>query len=139
LSWAPFVARPLMISLMRLAAVWAICSAGHIYSGGLRSIGAILCCCNETPTISQITDDLGVIRCVNDGSRLGSQSSDICELVRFRILRSVGRKVFTVMWLASLPVRISSRHILKIVLIDRLEEIFRVDQSGDCGKRLVVY
>ena len=65
-------------------------SRRHIYSGGLRGIGAILRCCDETATISQITDDFSVVRRVDDGSCLGSESSDVLrasEIYDFEISR----------------------------------------------------
>ena len=51
---------------------------------------------------------------------------------------SAGRKVFSVIGEASLPVRIRLRGDLVDLLVDRLEEMRRLEEVGDAVERLVV-
>ena len=48
------------------------------------------------------------------------------------------RKVFSVTGVAILPARIRSRDELIDLLMDRLEEMFRIEEIGDAVERLVV-
>ena len=51
---------------------------------------------------------------------------------------SAGRKVFSVTGVASLPARIRLRAMLVDLLVDRLEEMLRLEEVGDAVERLVV-
>ena len=52
--------------------------------------------------------------------------------------KSAGRKVFSVIGVASLPARIKAAGKLENALMDRLEEMLRLEEIGDAVERLVV-
>ena len=110
----------------------------HIYSGSLGSNGAILRCRNDIAATSKITNDLGVIGRIDDGSCLGGETSEVlrnCEVPDLKISwqKSFDRdgtdELASADQLSAYPENLS---------IDGFEEVFRVDQGIDCGKCLVV-
>jgi hypothetical protein len=110
----------------------------HIYSSGLGSKGAILRRHNDMAANSKITDNLGVIGCIDDGGCLASKTGEVFRNGKVQNHEIRWQKRLHGDGVCELARANQTSAYIENLPIDRLKEIFRRDQTLNCGKRVVV-